>query len=200
MNDRGAVDAAGGAAERAALPDAVDVDILCVGPAETGSAASASGMKIMQNRLIGWAAIIAATALLVASVALLVRSTNPAMAQVPSPMVTGGENSWLSFTGTIPVTTSEDLYTVPLDRIFVVTGVSATDGLVDLYEVTAAGPQLRVEGGSIAMLNNGGNDANSMFPINEGRLVLEPGSTLRLTNDHTAYVQHYYLQGYLAKP
>ena len=154
----------------------------------------------MQSKLFGVAAVIAATALLVGSVALLVRSAEPALAQDFGPVVTGGVNPWLSWTGPIPVTSDVDLYTVPTDRVLVVTGATTHSDLVNLYEVTPAlGDVLRVSGFSMAMVNNGGNDATSMFPINEGRLVLQPGSTLRLRNN-SGYEQNYYLQGYLAQP
>ncbi len=154
----------------------------------------------MKTWMSGAAAMLFGVAAVIGASGYLLGNLPSAEAQDFGPVVTGGEVPYVSFTGTIPVSSDEDLYTVPGDRVLVITGATITDGQVDLFEVTAAGPVLRVEGGSIAMLNNGGNDDNSMFPSGDAHLVIASGSTVRLSNGHTGFAQHYYVEGYLAAP
>jgi hypothetical protein len=136
-----------------------------------------------------FSAVAASIGLLSFGVAAAVGSFSRADAQGLGPEVTGGTHPYVSFSGSAPGG-NFTVYTVPSDRILVVTGASMST-VASLYQ----GATLKVHGGSLAMLANGTYGGGSLLNQGHGHLVFDPGSTV-VINGSTGY----YIEGYLAHP
>jgi len=95
----------------------------------------------------------------------------------------------VSFTGSTP-TGSTTVYTVPANRILVVTGATLTT-TASLYQDTT----LKVLGGSFAMVAGSTNNPSAVLATGNGHLVFAPGSNVVINGS-----SNYYIQGYLAHP
>ena len=137
-----------------------------------------------------FSAVAASIGLLSFGVAAAVGSFNRAEAQGLGPEVTGGVHPYVSISGTTPSSGVNTIYTVPADRILVVTG-AVFSTVADLYE----GSTLKVEGASLAMLANANSVSGAVLSGGNGHLVFNPGSTLVISGSAS-----YYVQGYLAHP
>jgi len=137
-----------------------------------------------------FSAVAASIGLLSFGVAAAVGSFSRADAQGLGPEVTGGVQPYVSVSGTTPTSGTNTVYTVPADRILVVTGAIFST-VADLYE----GSTLKVEGSSAAMLANSNTVAGGVLSSGNGHLVFNPGSTLVISGSAS-----YYIQGYLAHP
>ena len=139
----------------------------------------------MHRNLLGLAAVIL-------SISLLVHATSSASAYPGAIEVTGGESPYVSFTGALTPSTSITLYTVPSDRVLVVTGAIISSNDVHLYESDT----MKVNGYSNAM-NDGGQ--NGFLAQGNGTVVFDSGSSVQLQNDSVGD-RYYAIQGYLAHP
>lgn len=130
-------------------------------------------------------------ALVVFAFGYLLRSVPAAQALPEGPDVTGGTNPYLSFTGA--TSTSVDLYTVPNDRIFVLTGACTSNNNANLRESST----IKVYAQSSAMFCSTTGTTGGFLARGQGHLVFAPGNTVGI---ETATSVVYTLQGYLARP
>ena len=136
----------------------------------------------MHRNLLGLAAVIL-------SVAVLVHAMSNASAYPAGMEVTGGESPYVSFSGRIDPSTTSTLYTVPSDRVLIVTGAVTNSNDVHMYESDT----LKVNGYSNVM-----ND-DAFLMQGSGTVLFASGSSVRLSNDSGSY-RYYAIQGYLAHP
>ncbi len=134
---------------------------------------------------------------------LLAASLSPgaAPAQDLGPVIVGGEQPWQSFTGTISASQTLDLFTVPADRAFILTGGCVQNGTnaqeVDLLQSAAT----KVDGSTTILLCNPGSGATSMFAAGRAHVLFPAGSTVQLQASGTlSFSAAYYFEGYLAHP
>jgi hypothetical protein len=147
----------------------------------------------MHKTLFGIAAIIFA-------LAFALNGLPHAGAQPTGPSVTGGENPWLSWTGTVGPEASSTVYTVPADRVFIVTGacfgMPSSPLLVDLLE----GSTPKLLGYSRAATCDGSVGAGGLVGAGAAHIKFSSGSTVILENNDTNQTATYYMEGYLAAP
>ena len=134
------------------------------------------------NRLL----IACSAVLLLATFA--VRWTPGVTAQDMGPNATGGSSPLVSVTVEIPGYMTETLYTVPADRVLVVTAFRQP-GTLDLYQDST----LKVEGATFAM------GASGPLGMGAGHLTFDPGSNLVMENIWSSE-QWVSFEGYLAHP
>ena len=127
---------------------------------------------------------------LVLSVAIWVHAMSTAQAYPSGPEITGGEAPWVSLSGISSSYASDTVYTVPDDRVFVVTGAIMNSYDIHLY----ADSTLKVNGYSRAMYF----DSRGFLSQGNGRVVFEPGTNVVLISDGPG--RYYTIQGYLAHP
>ena len=130
-----------------------------------------------------------AVACLLAAGGIVLRAVEPVGAQSFGPEVTGGEHAWVDVHQNIPFNNTITVYTVPSDRIFVLTAVMGQSA--SYLDIKQDG-LLRVPGFSAAA--DGGP-----FSRGVGHAVFPAGSHVQVYNglstDRTIF-----LQGYLAHP
>ncbi len=137
-------------------------------------------------------AVAAALGILSLGTAALLGATNPARADV-GPEVTGGVHPYVSFSGNALANSNTTIYTVPNNRILVVTG-AMTSTFASLYQDST----LKVHGQSYAMFVASTSGFIGALASGNGHVVFEPGSNVVLqTPSGTTY---YFIQGYLAHP
>jgi hypothetical protein len=95
----------------------------------------------------------------------------------------------VSFTGSTS-TGNTTVYTVPSNRILVVTGATLTT-VASLYQDAT----LKVLGNSNAMLASSSSNPSAVLATGNGRLVFAPGSNVVIQGSTS-----YFIQGYLAHP
>ena len=135
----------------------------------------------------------AAVGILSFGTAALLGATKPAPADALGPQVTGGVHPYVSFSGIAPANTNTTVYTVPNNRILVVTAATTSTFANLLQDST-----LKVHGQSYAMFVASSTGFIGVLATGNGRVVFEPGSNVVLqTATGTTY---YYIQGYLAHP
>jgi len=139
----------------------------------------------MRHSLFGLSAVIL-------SVAVLVHAMSSASAYPGGMEVTGGESPYLSFSDRLNPSGTITIYTVPSDRVLVVTGAMANSNDVHLYESGT----IKVNGYSNVM-NDGGQ--NGFLTQGNGTVVFAAGSSVQVANESSSY-RYYALQGYLAHP
>ncbi len=131
--------------------------------------------------------------------ALALPGSSPA--QDLGPVIIGGEQPWQSFTGTISASQSIDLFTVPADRAFILTGGCIQNGTnaqeIDLLQTGG----LKVDGSTTILLCNPGSGATSMFAAGRAHVLFPAGSTVQLSAAASlSFSAAYYFEGYLAAP
>lgn len=139
--------------------------------------------------------------LALATVLALLMSPGAAPAQDLGPVIVGGEQPWQNFTGTISATQTLDLFTVPADRAFILTGGCVQNGTnaqeIDLLQTAA----LKVDGSTTILLCNPGSGATSMFAAGRAHVLFPAGATVQLQASATlSFTAAYYFEGYLAHP
>ena len=146
------------------------------------------------------AAVAASLGLLSFGVAALVGSLSQAHAQSLGPEVTGGTQPYVSVTGSFTSTasaTTTTVYTVPPDRILVV-----TCAIVDSTGTWQTSPSLYQD----TTLKMGSRYLSALSCAGNGRLVFDPGTTVVIGDitfdaaNPTFHSVGYFIQGYLAHP
>jgi hypothetical protein len=122
-------------------------------------------------------------------------------AQDLGPVIIGGEQPWQSFTGTISASQSLDLFTVPADRAFILTGGCVQNGTnaqeIDLMQSSS----LKVDGSTTILLCNPGSGATSMFAAGRAHVLFPAGSVVQLQSAASlSFSAAYFFEGYLAHP
>lgn len=135
---------------------------------------------------IRFVAIAAGIGLLSLGSAALIGSLNSARAQGLGPEVTGGTQPYVSFSGQTATGTTT-IYTVPSNRILVVTG-AALSTTASLYQDGT----LKVNGSSYAMVSSS-STTPSLLAAGNGHVAFDPGSTVVINGSSS-----YFIQGYLA--
>lgn len=152
----------------------------------------------MKDKSLQLPLLLLATAALLAAASYAAQAFAPAaQAQDVGPFVVGGEAPWVSVAGTT-ATANENVYTVPADRIFVMTGMCIGGSYVSapVYEVGAS-TTTKVIGArngcayfSVGTHGNFITNGNARIPFAAGtnvQLGLPAGSSFTL-------------QGFLAQP
>ena len=129
-------------------------------------------------------------AAIVMSCGFFVRSFQPAHA-INGPNVSLGSNPHRSFFGQIPISSEEDLLTVSGDQVFVITSCYLQDS--NFQDIKADANVIL--SGNIRLCES---DYNSPFSSGNGRLIIESGSTLKISNNNTYTPKYYYIEGYFA--
>ncbi len=138
-------------------------------------------------------------AALVAAAALLAHTSTPASAQF-GPAVTGGEAPWVTVAGST-TTADEIVYTVPADRVFVMTGMCFGYSNYTNLSVDEVGTTTTRK---VAGIRNTCTYASSVSaPSNfltqgNARIPFAPGTGVRIVMSQTGV--NYTIQGYLAAP
>ncbi len=145
----------------------------------------------MYKNILGVAAIIAATA-------VLIHSLPSATAQGLGPVVSGAELPWVSFTGNVNVGATKTAYTVPSDRVFVLTGVQCGYWSSSYAHKTTC-PEIRENSTTKNPLNLPRADQDGFLSKGNGRVVFAPGTSVVLDNDYSVRL-YYFMNGYLARP
>ena len=143
-------------------------------------------------------------ACLVGAVAFLIDgSPRPAQAGPSGPSVTGGGHPWLDFRGSLSPFTDTTIYTVPADRVFILTGMCAahdsnqTSNHVDLLEGNVEVYRGEVQAHSCRSTNPYG------LGKGQGRIPFAAGSDVVVKHFPTSVTDpdvYFYLEGYLAAP
>ena len=120
-------------------------------------------------------------------------SLNQARADSLGPEVTGGAHPYVSMSGQAAANTSTTIYTVPSNRILVVTAASANT-FASLYQDST----LKVHANSYQLYAASTTDFVGALAAGNGRVVFEPGTNVILQTPNN--VTYYYVQGYLAHP
>ena len=136
----------------------------------------------------------AALGLLALGTAALLGSVKQARADALGPEVTGGTHPYVSSSGILPPASNNTIYTVPNDRILIVTGVSV-NSLAHLYQDNT----LKVQAESSQMFTGHIYGFVGALAAGNGKVVFEPGSNVVLRTPG-GNATTYYLQGYLAHP
>lgn len=147
----------------------------------------------MQSLVLRLSAVAAALGFLSLGTAALFATTHPARADSLGPEVTGGSQPYVTLSGTVPIGPNMTVYTVPSNRILVVTAASFSS-FASLYQDAT----LKVNGQSYAMYAASNSGFIGVLATGNGRLVFAPGSNIVIqgVSSNTAY----YIQGYLAHP
>ncbi len=151
----------------------------------------------MHKTILSLAGLVAASSLLIFALADY-REAGVAQAHPAGPVVTGGAHPWQDFSGTVAGNAFVDLYTVPADRVFVVTGMCTSNSTLDLRELVSSITNLKLEGGTTAALCAGTNTGGYLAQ-GRGHVTFAAGTTVRLQNTYSNQVD-YTLEGYLAAP
>ena len=135
-----------------------------------------------------------ALAALVASLGYLIESLSIANADAPEPIGFGGESPWKSFALEAHALTpgaSTAVYTVPLDKAFVMTGAKISNLWIDLYDDT----EKRIVGKSNAA-------TNGFLAQGNGHIRFDPGTSIRVANSHSVSTISfsYTIYGYHTQP
>ena len=133
--------------------------------------------------------VVLAIAALIAASALFAHVLPPAVAQPTGPVVTGGSHPWVDGFGLTAVSTTDVMYTVPADRIFVMTTLSSTNG---------AGFLLKENGSQ--KLNSSVAVMMTALSSGNGHMTFQPGSEVQFTNSGSGNSFYWYFEGYLAHP
>ena len=136
-----------------------------------------------------FSAVAASLGVLALGVAALTGSFNKAEARGLGPEVTGGSHPYVSFTGLTSAAITP-IYTVPANRILVVTG-AVMSGTANLLQ----GSTVKVRGNSFAMYGPQMNPGGAMLTQGNGHVVFDPGSVVQIEG-----INSYYIEGYLAHP
>ena len=132
-----------------------------------------------------------ALAALVAAVTLCIHVLPTATAQPTGPVVTGGAHPWVDVSGYTTGASTDVIYTVPLDRVLVVTTFASS------------------EGATWSLLENGTDKFTSnqyttltVFTAGNGHMTFQPGSNVQFSNLQSSAgpTYYWYLEGYLAHP
>lgn len=94
-----------------------------------------------------------------------------------------------NFTGLLSANQTIDLLVVPNDKVFVITGGSASIVEIDLYEDST----LVLDGTAEALYTS-----TSTFQHGNGHLMISAGSTLKITSNSSSNNTRYYIEGYYA--
>ncbi|MEM9460115.1 MAG: hypothetical protein AAGF11_38420 [Myxococcota bacterium] len=116
------------------------------------------------------------------------------------PTITGGVHPWVNLTGVLSdVSVDTVIYTVPPDRILVLTGGCVDNTFADLYQDGI----LKMDGSTELLRcdnTNSTSDNNpSLLRMGNAHIVFEPGSQV-IVNVPGAAQWPYYLEGHLARP
>lgn len=116
------------------------------------------------------------------------------------PTITGGAHPWVTMSGVLSnVDVNTVVYTVPPDRIFIMTGGCVDNSTADLYQDGT----LRMEGNTELLRcdnTSSSNDNNpSLLRLGNAHIVFEPGSQV-IVNVSAASTFPYYFEGHLAHP
>ena len=136
--------------------------------------------------------LITSIALLVLAFGYLLRSMPSAQALPEGPQVTGGSHPYLTFSGTTSLG-SNPIYTVPNDRIFVVTGACASNNQTSLHEDAT----LKARGSSNVMFCQSTGTPGGFLAQGTAHIAFNPGTAVVLESTSSAA---YVVQGYLAHP
>jgi hypothetical protein len=153
--------------------------------------------QAMHKNLLGVAAVISSCAALVLAGAVFIHVLPSSQAQDFGPVVTGGEAPLLAFAGTVTGSQAVDVYTVPADRMFVVTALCTNAPELDVRELGTSNT-LKVKAYSYAT-RCASTDTGGFLSRGRGTIPFGPGTTVRLDNQSGSNV-YYTLQGYLAAP
>jgi hypothetical protein len=136
------------------------------------------------KNLFGYAAILFA-------VGFVIRSIAVAYAVPSGPSVSYGNIPYQSFAGSLSANTYADLLIIPSDQIFIVTSCISSTYNSDQYGILYEDATNKSGAGcySEGALRNG-----------HAHVVIQPGTTLKLKNNHYSYTTHYYVEGYYAHP
>ncbi len=149
-------------------------------------------------------------ALIAAALFCLEAVPGVALGSPEGPVLTGGSAPWLSLAGTIADGNTDVVYTVPADRVFVVTAAcygndslsAPHNGHLSLLEGSTVRVGQGLAWGSCRFPGN-----NSAMPeplaIGRGRLTFAPGSDVAVEymSNLVGYPPtQYFVQGYLAAP
>ena len=156
----------------------------------------------MKTWMGGAAALLFGLAAVVGAFGYLVGNLPEAEAQDFGPVITGGETPFVSGSGNCAVSSTCVLYTVPVDRSFVLTGFSSRYVNFFLYENDGAATVERFRGqsgaGSANGINTGSAGGSGYLAAGRGAIVFAAGSTVDLATGDFAL--NYSFQGYLAAP
>ena len=119
-----------------------------------------------------FSAVAASSGLLCLGASTLLASVNRAEAHGLGPEVTGGTHPYLSFSG-LASGASTTVYTVPNDRIFVMTA-AVLSTTASIYQ----GTTLKVSGASRAMIATSTSAGGAALNIGNAKVVFDPGSTV----------------------
>lgn len=126
---------------------------------------------------------------------IALRTAGDVDAQALGPVAVGGDHPWVDFGGTVLAGQNVTLFTVPADRVFVLSGGCYRGGRVEMLEDST----VRVVADSLALICTHTNGAGTPFAHGRGHLTFPAGSQVRLqsivSSDST-----YYFEGYLAHP
>lgn len=149
----------------------------------------------------GLAALAVGTGIAAAGVGYLLQSLPSARAaEGIGPTVTGGTHPWVNLTGVLDaMNASTVLYTVPPDRILVLTGGCVDHSSAELFQDGT----LKLRNFSRLLdcddTNNNQDNAPGLLRQGNAHVVFEPGTQVIVTvNAPNAW--SYYLEGYLAHP
>ena len=136
---------------------------------------------------------VSSIAALIFATGYLARSIPMANAHIEGPRFTGGESPWVDFTTDEPTCGLTDVYTVPSDRVLILTGTSTSSSHFDLY----VDGTLLVAGNTL-----GGGNPEVFFAAGNAHIPVAPGSTLQYNNEESPCDSYgrYAIQGYLAHP
>src|SRR5262245_31030093 len=115
----------------------------------------------------------AALGLLSLGTAALLGSVNQARADALGPEVTGGTHPYVSFSGIAPANTNTSVYTVPSNRVLVLTAAT-TSTFTSLYQDAT----LKVHGSSYAMFAASTSGFIGVLAAGNGKVVFEPGTNV----------------------
>lgn len=148
----------------------------------------------------GIAAIAVGIGVAAAGIGHLLRSVPSAHAEGIGPTVTGGVHPWVNLAGQTDGVASDTLvYTVPADRIFVLTGGCVSGTFATLQQ--DADLKMHYLTRLLHCDNTGTDQDNAVSLVRGGNahIVFEPGSQVVIHHD-VAFPARYYFEGYLAQP
>lgn len=156
----------------------------------------------MKTVLGGVAAVLFGVAAVLGAGGYLIGNLPGAQAQDFGPVVSGGEMPFVSGGGVCLASATCSLYTVPADKVLILTGLSCRDSWYTLYASDGVA-QTEVFRGHSGAGTSYGNDAGApgggagFLAGGRGTVPIPGGSTLEI---NPTGVVHYSWQGYLAAP
>lgn len=151
----------------------------------------------MHRNLLGFAAILAATGLLLFGAGYLLRSTPSAQAQSLGPVFTGGTMPLLYFSGSVPQnqTSPSVVYTVPAGKTFVLTSACMNRSYLVVTDDGAEkwAPNLRLSEYNNSAPNLLCSQGNGQIPFTSGSEVGVAGTCAACSSS----TRDYTIQGYL---